>query len=849
MNDPMANRFSPPAANQGARPTTFQQLVDSLPIKRPTSPSPDIIERAQFLLSRDNTPAAIPSRTAAAATAPAGPLLPPPARPLLPPARLPAHSAVPHRRPGFAAAQSKTLTPQQQSNPITPRQQPQQQCQPSSESVKKVNVASSSVNPAPSDAIRRGGATGGSRSSSQKPSERDVGLPPRNQQQQHSEQSVSKQQFVEGGAGSFAPSSASTARPTTRTTQYKSRLIVLNGAEPIEAWEEEGGGNAGVEEANQPHGRQVVEIDSRWTRPNPDWGDDPHPYIFRFSASPNIDKLLDYRERLDRRVEEFVEALAAAEDDDSSVWKEARSKPVLATFKKAQGTSDPRTWQHGPMLVPAQFYGREFVRGLSERKARRFFIFGVAGLTCNRANLLPILERADPDSLVVYTFERATKAIEFSVSQLVDLLQTNAARSNEEQLFLDELQGQYDLRHDIQAAYAKNSVAATKTGRAPRKTKEQKKVELQVTNARPIASSSSSSLRQDPPSIAAAHYEGTRTEREDAVAPTTAQLETADDDDDEAGEGSNDDDDEGEEPMASTSTAVTPAAPVSPVKDGRCKDCLTDREKEERAADGKCRRCYRNNSKGGFWYCYGCMDDSEKAEYRQRNPSQFCQRCKLRFAQTGGRCMAHMPADMKAEFVKKPGRVNRKRLRDRYLYSTEQLLDRMVMTLGGRVAEEIFFKRITTGAQDDLQKVTRMATEIVATYGLNSAVGPLSYRQEQESFQKPFSEKTGQLIDDEVRKMVFEAHKRCTDLLTKHRDQVETVAQRLLEREVLTRDDMLEMIGKRPYGDNYDDVMSLGSAAPESAAGEIGKGIEGGLGGGIGNPVPEPKGIEEGARA
>jgi AFG3 family protein len=95
--------------------------------------------------------------------------------------------------------------------------------------------------------------------------------------------------------------------------------------------------------------------------------------------------------------------------------------------------------------------------------------------------------------------------------------------------------------------------------------------------------------------------------------------------------------------------------------------------------------------------------------------------------------------------------------------------------------------------------------------------------------------------------MVFEAHKRCTELLTKHRDQVEKVAQRLLEREVLTRDDMVEMVGKRPHGDTYDEALSFGAAVPESAEG--GHGIEGGHGGGLGNPVPEPKGIEGGPNA
>lgn len=81
------------------------------------------------------------------------------------------------------------------------------------------------------------------------------------------------------------------------------------------------------------------------------------------------------------------------------------------------------------------------------------------------------------------------------------------------------------------------------------------------------------------------------------------------------------------------------------------------------------------------------------------------------------------------------------------------------MTLGGRVSEEIFFgtDQITTGAQDDLQKITRMAFEAVANYGMNSIVGPVSYgggEGQREAFQKPFSEKTGEMLDNEVRKMI-----------------------------------------------------------------------------------------------
>ncbi|BGP12239.1 hypothetical protein JCM10213_000067 [Rhodosporidiobolus nylandii] len=189
--------------------------------------------------------------------------------------------------------------------------------------------------------------------------------------------------------------------------------------------------------------------------------------------------------------------------------------------------------------------------------------------------------------------------------------------------------------------------------------------------------------------------------------------------------------------------------------------------------------------------------------------------------------------------------------KERYLYTTEQLTDRMCMTLGGRVSEEIFFKRITTGAQDDLQKVTRMANEVIATYGMNTTVGPLSYRQEQESFQKPFSEKTAQLIDEEIRKMVRDAHRRTHELLTEKKEQVEQVAKLLLEKEVLSRSDMIRLLGPRPFGDAYDDAVSFGSATrdPAESGGDLGQGIEGGLGGGIGNDVPHPVGIEEGARA
>lgn len=149
--------------------------------------------------------------------------------------------------------------------------------------------------------------------------------------------------------------------------------------------------------------------------------------------------------------------------------------------------------------------------------------------------------------------------------------------------------------------------------------------------------------------------------------------------------------------------------------------------------------------------------------------------------------------------------------KDQYLYSTQQLFDRMCMTLGGRVSEQIFFGTITTGAQDDLEKVTKMAYAQVATYGMNSAVGPISYHtpNEEQRFQKPYSEETGRMIDTEVRIMITEAYSRTTKLLTEKQAEVEKVAKLLLSKEVVSREDMVLLIGKRPFVERsvYDDYV------------------------------------------
>ncbi|OAA68722.1 mitochondrial inner membrane aaa protease [Niveomyces insectorum RCEF 264] len=140
---------------------------------------------------------------------------------------------------------------------------------------------------------------------------------------------------------------------------------------------------------------------------------------------------------------------------------------------------------------------------------------------------------------------------------------------------------------------------------------------------------------------------------------------------------------------------------------------------------------------------------------------------------------------------------------DAYLMNVRQLMDRMAMTLGGRVSEELHFDTVTTGASDDFKKVTRMATTMVTEWGMSDKLGPLHFRQDdQNQFQKPFAEATAQTIDAEVRRIVDEAYKQCRDLLTARKKEIGLVAEELLRKEMLTRDDLVRLLGPRPFSDN-----------------------------------------------
>lgn len=140
--------------------------------------------------------------------------------------------------------------------------------------------------------------------------------------------------------------------------------------------------------------------------------------------------------------------------------------------------------------------------------------------------------------------------------------------------------------------------------------------------------------------------------------------------------------------------------------------------------------------------------------------------------------------------------------KEQFLHQTEQLIDEMCMTLGGRAAEEIVFGKISTGALSDLERITKMAYSMVSVYGLNDKIGNVSFydsKQNDYNFQKPYSESTAQIIDEEVKKIIDEAYQRTKELLSSKKKELEILAKELLEKEMLYQSDLEKLIGKRPF--------------------------------------------------
>lgn len=140
---------------------------------------------------------------------------------------------------------------------------------------------------------------------------------------------------------------------------------------------------------------------------------------------------------------------------------------------------------------------------------------------------------------------------------------------------------------------------------------------------------------------------------------------------------------------------------------------------------------------------------------------------------------------------------------ERQITTTEQIMDEMTAALGGRAAEDVIFSKISTGAISDLEKVTKQAYAAVVYYGLNPKIGNISYYdstgQSEYAFSKPYSEKTAEIIDEEVKKMTDIAYQRAKNILTEKKESLTLLANRLLEKEVIFKEDLEEILGHRPF--------------------------------------------------
>lgn len=137
-----------------------------------------------------------------------------------------------------------------------------------------------------------------------------------------------------------------------------------------------------------------------------------------------------------------------------------------------------------------------------------------------------------------------------------------------------------------------------------------------------------------------------------------------------------------------------------------------------------------------------------------------------------------------------------------FLRTQEQIMHIVMMALAGRASEEVFFGKVTTGASDDLRRVTDLVYSTIQIYGMNPKVGQLAFPKDPNSFERPYSDSTAQAMDDEARRIVDEAYSATIKLITEKKENVQAVASLLLEKETITHDDLIDLIGPRPFGGN-----------------------------------------------
>ncbi len=167
--------------------------------------------------------------------------------------------------------------------------------------------------------------------------------------------------------------------------------------------------------------------------------------------------------------------------------------------------------------------------------------------------------------------------------------------------------------------------------------------------------------------------------------------------------------------------------------------------------------------------------------------------------------------------------------KEQFLYTTEQLTDGMCMTMGGRVAEDIIFGKISTGAQNDLERITKLSYAMVTIYGMNNNVGNVSFHDphNEYNFSKPYSDKTAELIDHEVRTLISNVYDRTKALLLEKREGLVKLAEKLIEKEILYQADLEEILGKRPFDTRttYDEFVNGTGDQKPAAQGLVHDGV------------------------